>query len=292
MLLVYAHGAAGMRSQVPDSLVFVRSGDVYRMYVDGSETVRLTATKVREASPAASPASLRVAFVRGNDELWTMDTQGNDQQKLVGPRPASVRYASTGSPSWSADGRSLFFDRVSQTPNEICGSILKVGSSGSIPKRVTAGIVKGSLDTDPAVSPDGRRIVLSSGDCEPGLGAEIRIVDTSGRPTGDLRKLGSTPGVELEPAWAPDGARITFVVEDVDGSGRSAVYVVNRDGSKLRRITQWTLATGAPAWSPDGEWIAFHREGGLYLARPDGTGLQRVPGSQAKDTSPAWLARS
>ena len=290
--LLWATAAAGEDGQVPESLVFVRGGNVFRMFIDGSETVQLTATKVKETSPAVSPDSLRIAFGRGTDELWTMDVRGSDQRKLVGRRPGTVRYASTDSPSWSADGRSLFFDRVSQTPNEICGSIFRVGANGGTVKRVTAGLVRGWLDTDPAVSPDGRRIVLVSGDCEPGCCPGIGVVDTAGRPTGDLRHLGRTPGVQLEPSWAPDGKRITFVVSDVEGSGRSAVYVVNRNGSGLRRVTQWTFETGSPAWSPDGEWIAFHKEGGLFLVRPDGTGLQRVPGTQAGDTSPAWLRRT
>jgi TolB protein len=82
------------------------------------------------------------------------------------------------------------------------------------------------------------------------------------------------------------------VVYDVDGSGRLAVHVVNRNGSGLRRITQWTFETGDPAWSPDGRQIAFHKEGGLFLIHADGTNLQRVPGTKAGDASPAWLLRT
>lgn len=292
LALVLVQGATATDGQVPDSLVFVRNGDVYRMFVDGSETVQLTATRSAEGSPAVSPDSLRIAFSRGPDALWTMDMLGRDQRLVLAARPRSVRYATTGSPAWSVDGRSLYFDRVSQTPNEICGSIFRVGAGGGVMKRVTSGVVRGTLDTDPAVSPDGRRIVLVSGDCEPGCCPGIGVVDTAGRPTSDLRQLRPTPGIQLEPGWSPDGTRITFVVYDVDGSGRSAVYVVNRNGSGLRRITQWTLQTGGPAWSSDGQWIAFHKEGGLFLVHPDGTGLQRVPGTRPRDTSPAWIRRT
>jgi Tol biopolymer transport system component len=290
--LILVQGATATDGQVPDSLVFVRNGDVWRMFVDGSESVQLTKTRSAERSPAVSPDSLRVAFSRGPDSLWTMDMLGRDQHRIVAARPRSVRDASTGSPSWSIGGQSLFFDRVSQTPNEICGSIFRVGVGGGVMKRVTSGVVRASLDTDPAVSPDGRRIALVSGDCEPGCCPGIGVVDTAGRPTSDLRRLGRTPGVQLEPGWAPDGTRITFVVDDVDGSERSAVYVVNRNGSGLHRITAWTFETGGPAWSPDGEWVAFHKEGGLFLVHPDGSGLERVPGTQARDSSPAWVRRT
>ena len=292
LMLISAHGAHAVRTQVPASLLFERKGDLYRMTIDGSETVRLTATRAEESSPAASPDGLRVAFGRGKDELWTIDMRGADAHRLVAKRPRTVLYASTGSPTWSTDGRWIYFDRASQTPNEICGSIFRVGSAGGALKRVTAGLVRGSLDGEPDVSPDGRRIVLVSGDCEPGCCPGIAVVDTAGRPTRDLRRLGPTRGVQLAPSWAPDGNHLAFVVYDADGSGRSAIHVVNRNGSGLRRITQWTFQTDDPAWSPDGRDIAFHKEGGLFLVNPDGTNLERVPGTRAGDSSPSWLPRN
>ena len=286
-----ARAAAGAELQVPDSLVFVRSGDLFRMTLDGSETVRLTTTKIEESDPAVSPDRLSIAYTR-RDELWLVNAGGTGQRRLLKARPPSVRYASTGSPSWSADGTTLVFHRVSQTPNEICSSIFRIGAGGAGLKRLTAGVVRGFLELDPAVSPDGRRIALSSGECEPGFGAGLAVVDTAGRPTRDLRRLRATPGIQLEPAWAPDGVQIAFVVYDVDGSGRSAIYRANRDGTGLRRLTRWTFDTGAPAWSPDGQWIAFHKQGGLHLMRPDGSELERVPGTKTTDVDPAWLPRS
>jgi Tol biopolymer transport system component len=286
-------GAGSNPVQVPDSLVFVRNGDVYRMTVDGSETVRLTETKVAESEPAVSSAALRVAFIRGRDELWTMDLRGGGQRRVLSARPRSVLYASTGSPSWSPDGRWLFVERVSQTPNEICGSVFRVAARGGVPKRVTAGVVNGSLDTDPEVSADGRYIVLTVGDCQPGFGvAGLTVVTASGRPTRDLRKLPATPGIHDRPSWAPDGRRIAFVVYDVDGSGRSAVYVANRDGSGLRRLSRWAFDIGSPAWSPDGDLIAFQDRPGLYVTRPDGAGLERVPGTEPGDVDATWLPRA
>ncbi len=289
--LVSAPAATALVEQVPPSLVFVRNGDLHRITLDGSETVRLTATKAKEHSPAVSPDRLQVAFIRGDDELWIMDA-ASAQRRLLARRPPSVPYAWSGSPTWSPGGRTLYLHRVSQTPNEICGSIFRIGAQGGGLKRVTAGVVKGSLDTDPAVSPDGRRIAISSGDCQPGFGADLAVVDTAGRTTRDLRKLGRTPGIQIEPTWSPDGKRIAFVVEDVDGSGRSAVHVVNRDGSALRRITRWAFDTGDPEWSPDGAAIAFTGANGLYVVGPDGAGLTRIPSTKKGDASPSWLPRS
>ncbi len=64
------------------------------------------------------------------------------------------------------------------------------------------------------------------------------------------------------------------------------LYVVNADGSGLRRLTDGL----DPAWSPDGKRIAFTRwrtPWGVYLIHPDGSGEERVvDGVQLKEV--AW----
>jgi TolB protein len=61
-----------------------------------------------------------------------------------------------------------------------------------------------------------------------------------------------------------------------DGAG--ALFVVDADGSNLERLTPWGGAFLGQHWSPDGGWIVFQRPfGELYLVRPDGSDLHRVP---------------
>ena len=289
--------ASAAERQVPPMLVFERSGDLYRMTIDGSETVRLTATKAVEADPAVSSDGLRIAFTRGTrqgtDELWVADLQGHGQRKIVPARPRSVRYASTGNPAWSPDDRWIYLDRAAQGPNEICGWIYRVRPDGRSLRRVTRGV---HIDSRPAPAPDGRRIALTNGGCEPG--AEccwIGVVDLGGNPTSGLR-MPTTRGAQFGPSWSPDGARLAFEVSDLD-VGTSSIRVVDRDGSHLARITPRGLNAEEPAWSPDGEWIAFAawRKGAgydLYVVHPDGSGLQRVTRTKADEFSPSWARRT
>ena len=47
------------------------------------------------------------------------------------------------------------------------------------------------------------------------------------------------------PVWSPDGKRIAFIN---DGDGAPAVYVVNADGTGLRKVSKSRAAWQQPVW--------------------------------------------
>jgi TolB protein len=72
------------------------------------------------------------------------------------------------------------------------------------------------------------------------------------------------------------------------GDGRGfGIAVVNADGTGRRTLTPQGLDFH-PAWSPDGRRIAFAREATLYLMDADGSHLRRLTRPDAIDGSPAW----
>jgi TolB protein len=56
----------------------------------------------------------------------------------------------------------------------------------------------------------------------------------------------------------------------------SDLYVVNADGSGLRRLTRNAAKLRWFAWSPDGRTIAFLRNGEVYTVKADGSGERRL----------------
>jgi Tol biopolymer transport system component len=107
-----------------------------------------------------------------------------------------------------------------------------------------------------AWSPDGKKIAFVTNRDEPNptgcspCNYEIYSMDADGA---NLTRLTNSPGLDEEPAWSPDGAKIVFTSTR---SSRIDLYSMNADGSAVTRLTFTTLAS-TPAWSPDGTRIAF-----------------------------------
>jgi Tol biopolymer transport system component len=75
-----------------------------------------------------------------------------------------------------------------------------------------------------------------------------------GDPCGSAPNAGSGNPVG-GPEYSPDGSKIAF--DSNRGGFDSAVWVMNANGSGLRRITAPTLEAFRPDWSPNGSQIAF-----------------------------------
>jgi Tol biopolymer transport system component len=116
-----------------------------------------------------------------------------------------------------------------------------------------------------------------------GYRRDLALCNTTGGQLIDL-----VHGVYGRPAWTRDGSALAVSRGPADDSqGTWALWLVRSDGASLHRIT--SPASGVadldPAYSPDGQTIAFSRDTigfgygqGLWLIRPQGTGLHPVPG--------------
>lgn len=84
----------------------------------------------------------------------------------------------------------------------------------------------------------------------------------------DLYKIKSVEN----PQFSPDGKKIVFTVKEdflEEGKSNTDIYLINVDGSQLRRLTSDPAADTKPTFSPDGKSILFtsQRTGGAQAWR-------------------------
>ncbi len=110
-----------------------------------------------------------------------------------------------------------------------------------------------------ALSPDGSKVALSVRDSTTGR-LDLVVVPVRAGPTTRLTSEGA--GVNLRPAWSPDGRRVLYV--SAEGGGTARLWERSADGGG--RPTPVPMAEKRAAWeglwSPDGRWIVYRTSDG------------------------------
>ena len=146
------------------------------------------------------------------------------------------------------------------------------GIAGVLLTLLTAGCGKNGTGTEPApVAPSGRIVFQST---RPGGNPELLVMDPDGH---NVQTLLGGPASYQSPRFSPSGSRIAF---SSNRDGNFAIYVMNRDGTGLARVTgtsvSGTVDDDSPSWSPDGQKLVFARSlqlgAALMVVNVDGTG--------------------
>ncbi len=259
-------------------------GELYLINADGSNLRRVTAGVL---DPDLSPDGSRLAYARwpgGPDPegIYVRDLTNDNEWRQWGTHLPRT-------PDWSPDGRYLVFafqkggregyeelkleffrwgKRFTFTyllppdPNWRLGHVdTWTGEYRDVPSL--------AYSSNPSWAPDGQRIVYHDD-----RGFEITTLS------------GPSQAINQEvryknPVWSPAGGLIAFEYMYPD---HTDIYVMNEDGSGVRRLTssdplaQKAANNVSPTWSPDGQWIAFltDRNGQweVYVMRPDGSEQQ------------------
>ena len=79
----------------------------------------------------------------------------------------------------------------------------------------------------------------------------------------------------FEPAASPDGLSIAFVRKMPGTNDPTAIWLINADGTRQRRVTSAKSWQGSPAWSADGGKLFFTHyrsvgdgQSAIFVVRP------------------------
>jgi Tol biopolymer transport system component len=156
-------------------------------------------------------------------------------------------------------------------------------------------------------SPVNGKIAFVSG--RAGKGLDIYVMNQDGSGVTKITSAVDFPNepwrntYNTEPAWSPDGTQIAYV------SNRGInfnIYLMNADGSNVRRLTSTAADESGLSWSPDGTKIVFGRgycasvaagppppptdqcAADLFVMNADGSNQTRLTSGPDSDGGPAW----
>ena len=215
----------------------------------------------------ASAESGKIVFTlsrEGNEEIYIINDNGKNLRRFT-HHPAVDRW-----PAWLPDGRRIAF----YSDRDGAFSIYTMDLAGKNIKRIV------DSSDRPAVSPDGQWIALTPD----GI---LLLVDIDRLQRKEIRWR-RPHGATGMAAWAPDGNRLAFTIR-IPGV-LNDIYVVDINGKNLQQLTDHPRQDLYPAWSPDGQWIAFwsNRDGGnaIYLMEADGANPKRLANGRSPEWSP------
>jgi dipeptidyl aminopeptidase/acylaminoacyl peptidase len=256
-------------------------------YLDPStgDNYPLTQAPKRDWHPRWSPDGQRVAFLSDRGEktnIWLM-TPGKGEGRQVTDIEGGMQ-----SFAWLPDGSGFVFsmtdpkteeeerreedqdDPILVDKNFKYARLYRIALNEDEPELLTKDDYHiNSFD----VAPNGEHVVFSRQPTpkvpDGRLYSDLSLLDMK---TGVIRDLVSHPGLDIDPSFSPDGSWVAFVsmAGKADWIGNYYVYIVGRDGSGLRNLSQSfdERVGGKPVWSRDASHIYFmgneHGDGRIW----------------------------
>ncbi len=210
----------------------------------GGEAIPMTAKGSSAGRPRWSPDGKYLSFQSSRNgsqsQVWILNRQGGEAQQLTEVRQGISGY------EWSPDGKRLLLSIRDPKPEDLIEDEDKRKREKEKPEPWV--IDRLQFKRDNVGYLDRRRTHLYVFELE----------------SKELTQITSGDYDDRQPAWSPDGKLVAFVsnrTQEADGNSNSDIWIVSADntdqGKTLLQVTSNPGSDSDPAWSPDGQWIAY-----------------------------------
>jgi Tol biopolymer transport system component len=261
--------------------------DIYTVDRNTLSVQQLTNDPANDLYASWSPDGGRIVFSsnRGgsNRDLYVMDADGGNLTRLT----FTSDYEED--PAWSPDGTQIAYSLSVGVEGK--RDIWLINADGTNARQLTINPPDDPReDRQPAWSPDGTRIAFHSDRKDAGY-FQIYTLDSQCASPEDCERTmqAVNNAYGTFPDWSPDGQWLVF---QTNSDGDWNIYLININGTGLRRLTDDQREDRRPAWSPDGTQVVFqsNRSGGfeLYAVSAAGGETHRLTDNTWDDNDPDW----
>jgi len=225
--------------------------------------------------------------------IFASDISGEHRIGTLDLRSRTLRTLTSSSfdadPSLSSDGKKILF--ITNRSRNPYYDIYIMNIDGSDQRPIdSANDLSIRSNFAPALSPDGRYVVFHS-DRDLSGNMDIYI---AGILDGKSKRLTDHPAMDINPSWSPDGKYIVF---SSDRDGQYDIYVVNPDGSGLKKLfNNPEYSDLYPKYSPDGQYIAFtvqfylgSNDSHIGLIKSDGSDYRIITQGRGQHRHATWV---
>jgi TolB protein len=223
----------------------------------------------RDEAPAWSPDGNYIAFNHFDPDV---DEHTNPYGLYIlnletGARTVVIEGPAF-NPAWSPDAEWIAFNS---------GNLFKIKPNGIDLQRIP----HDGNAFFPAWHPNGKRLAYDATEHPENL-LGIWLIDFDGDNPIHL-------GLGRNPDWSPLGISIVYEGPATSNNSESQIWKADSIGVDKKQLTSNNFVINrSPSWSPDGAWIAWHTNNGIWVMRSDGSDQRHLTDGE----TPSWSSDS